>query len=192
MTGDVWIEETYFDWLRSEAFSKVSERREYEGVLRLIHDIPFYYTIWSDSNRAGDALAFRQSEFLGFQDNLAGIDQVWLGQWATAAPTVLEVLLGISRRWSFYFEGPIQFYFWHLFHNLRLDRYPGRALSGVSQDAVRIRVDDWLSRQFDPNGDRSPFPVQQNNAVQHALDIVDMRKVDIWGQMNAYSAEHFQ
>lgn len=186
MTRDVWLEETYFDWLRSECFSEVSERREYEGVLRVLHDIPFYFTIWSDENRAGDALSYRRSEFLGSQNNLDSLDQHWLHAWAESSPTVLEVFVGMAHRWSFYFEGSTSFYFAHMFLNMGFERFPGRNLTKIAQDAVRKKCDDWLSRQFEANGDGSPFP------VRHALNIVDMRKVDIWGQMNAYSAEHFQ
>lgn len=188
MTGDPWLTETYFGWLTSEAFSLVTERREYEAVLRELHDIPFYWTIWSDENRAGDAMTFRQYEFLSFQQGLDGVDQVWLGNWATASPSVLEVLLGIARRWTFYFDGHVQFYFGHLFRNMGFDRYPGRVLSSQSREQIRMKVDDWLSRQFQPDGRGSPFPVDN----MRALDILDMRKVEIWGQMNAYSAEHFQ
>lgn len=186
MNRDVWLEETYFDWLRHDAFSEVSERREYEGVIRTLHDIPFYWTIWSDENRAGDALSFRQHDFLGFQKDLDSLDQQWLHNWATATPSVFEVLLGMSRRWSFYFEGSIPFYFAHMFLNMAFDRFPGKVLRPESQQLVRERCDVWMSRQFEPNGDGSPFP------VKHALEVVDFRTVDLWGQMNAYSAEHFQ
>lgn len=183
---NAWIEETYFQWLCNEAFTEKAQRRDYEGCLRVLHDIPFYWTIWSDENRAGDALSFRQYEFLNYQRDLDSLDQVWLGNWATASPSVLEVLLGMARRWHFYFEGNVAFYFCHMFRNLELDRYPGKYLVGQSQEGIRIRIDDWLSRQFKPDGTGSPFP------VQHALDVVDMTKLEIWAQMNAYSAEHFQ
>lgn len=186
MIHDSWLEETYFDWLRSDAFSEASERREYEGVLRVLHDIPFYYTIWSDENRAGDALAFRRSEFLGTQHGLDSLDQHWLHAWAEASPSVLEVLLGIARRWNSYFEGSIPFYFAHMFLAMGFERFPGKVLTKTSANAVRQKCDDWMSHQFQPNGDGSPFP------VNHALQIIDMREVDILGQMNAYSAEHFQ
>ena len=78
MTGDAWLLETYFDWLRSECFSEASERREYDGILRILHDIPFFWTIWSDENRAGDAMAYRQDDFLGTQSDLDRLDQHWL------------------------------------------------------------------------------------------------------------------
>lgn len=188
MTSDPWLTEMYFDWLRSEAFSSRVNRREYEGCLRHLHDIPFYWTMLSDENRAGDALAFRQYEFLGFQSDLDSLDQVWLGIWATASPSVLEVLLGVSRRWSYYFGGNVQFYFGHLFRNMEYDRYPGRVLVSSSANGLRDKTMSWMSRQFEPNGVGSPFPIHN----QEVLQDVDLRQVDIWGQMNAYSAEHFQ
>ena len=186
MSSDIWLEETYFDWLGRDAFKTLNSRREYEGVLRELHKIPFYWTIWSDENRAGDALAFRQSDFLGFQSDLDHLDQKWLAAWAAAAPSVLEVLLGMCRRWSFYFEREVPFYFGHLFRNLGLERYPGRVLSSSTMDTVRGIADTWMSRQFSPNGLGSPFP------IVYELNVIDMRKLDIWSQMNAYSAEHFQ
>lgn len=186
MRRDVWIEEIFFDSLRQEAFSIDTERREYEGVLRLLHDIPFYWDIWLDENRAGDALVHRQDDFLGSQQDLYKIDQEWLNAWANSAPSVLEVLLGCARRWSAYFEGAVPFYFGHMFHNLSLDTFPGRVLPPRRQEEVRQIVDDWMSHQFRADGVGSPFPLRVSG---HASD---MTKLDIWSQMNAYSAENFQ
>lgn len=186
MRSDHWIEETYFDWLRRDAFSEVSERREYEGILRVLHDIPFYWIIWSDENRAGDALSYRLNDFLSTQHDLDSLDQHWLHDWGEATPSMLEVLLGMARRWNLYFEGSVPYYFGHMFHNMKFDRIPGRSLTSGTQKKVHEMCDCWMSRQFEANGDGSPFP------IQHALQVVDMRTVDIWGQMNAYSAEHFQ
>jgi hypothetical protein len=188
MSEDHWLTEIYFAWLTHDAFSAESEREEYHGVLRVLHDIPFYWTIWSDENRAGDAMSFRQSDFLSFQHGLDHLDQSWLENWASASPSVLEVLLAIARRWSVYFEADVTFYFAHLFLNLGLDRFPGRILSTQMQEVIRVKMDDWMSRQFCVNGQGSPFPIKD----LVARGILDMRPLDIWSQMNAYSAEHFQ
>jgi hypothetical protein len=185
MIQDTWLTEVYYDWLRREAFPSHAERMEYDGVLRVLHDIPFYWTIWLDENRAGDALSYRQYDFLGYQNDLDRMDQHWLHEWSVAAPTVLEVLLGIARRWNFFFEGPTHMYFGHLFRNLGLDRFPGVALGPSNQERVRAIIDDWMARQFMSDGRGSPFP------IQHNLENVDYRGVDIWGQMNAYGREHF-
>lgn len=183
---DTVLVETYFDWLESEAFNTKTDRTRYRGVMRALHDIPFYWTVVSDDNRAGDAVTFRQYEFLQFQDGLEDMDQVVLGQWATAAPSVLEVLLGIARRWAFFFEGEVWVFFWHLFANMGFNRFPGQRLTGGTKELIRNKCDIWMSRQFNANGYGSPFHIHQT------FDRFDMREVDIWGQMNAYSAEHFQ
>ena len=186
MTGDAWLLETYFDWLRSECFSEPSERREYEGILRVLHDIPFFWTIWSDENRAGDAMAYRQDDFLGTQRDLDHLDQHWLHDWAHASPSVLEVLLGIARRWHSYFEGSVPYYFGHMFLNLGFDHFPGRHLASSSAEAVQTKLNDWMSHQIPRDGTGGPFP------LKHGQFAVDMSRVDILMQMNAYSAEHFQ
>lgn len=186
MSGDVWLTETYFSWLVDDCFSEASERREYQGVLRVLHDIPFYWTIWSDENRAGDALGYRRSEFLGTQRDLDKIDQHWLNAWAQSTPSVLEVLLGIARRWNSYFEGPVPLYFGHMFLNMGFDRFPGRSLSSSTAEAVRVKCDDWMSHQIPNTGEGGPFPLKQGRFG------IDMNRVDILMQMNAYSAEHFQ
>lgn len=192
MTADPWLEETYYDWLKSECFSIASERREYDGVLRVLHEIPFYWSIWSDENRVGDALTYRQSEFLGYQRDLDSLDQVWLNNWAQAAPSVLEVLLGICRRWNFYFEGQVAYYFGHLFLNMGFDKFPGRVISSQSEDVIRGICDMWMQRRFNPDGRGSPFPLDRRLKFDHNIQGLDMTQVDIWGQMNAYSLEHFQ
>lgn len=184
---ETWLAETYFDWLRSDSFSILSERRTYEGILRLLHDIPFYWINRLDENRAGDAITFRQYDFLGYQKDLDRLDQHWLHAWSCSAPSVLEVLLGCSRHWNSYFEGPIPFYFGHMFLNMEFQMFPGRELTSHNQQIIRRKVDDWMARQFQPNGIGSPFPI-----TQQLMDIVNYREVDIWSQMNAYSLEHFQ
>lgn len=192
MSGDVWLSETYFDQLRVDCFSETSERKEYEGVLRVLHDIPFYWTIWLDENRAGDALSYRQNDFLGYQMDLDRLDQHWLNEWAQQSPSVLEVMVGMARRWHFYFEESIPFYFAHMFLNMGFDRYPGRRLSRASQEEINAKCDIWLSRQFDHDGKGSPFPLKRLVSVNANGDAVSMRDLDIWAQMSAYSLENFQ
>lgn len=186
MIRNVWIEEIFFDSLKSEAFSIETERREYEGVLRLLHDIPFYWNYWLDENRAMDAITHRVNGFLASQTDLDRVDSEWLNAWSHSSPSVLEVLLGCARRWSDFFEGSVPFYFGHMFTNLTLDAYPGRILSPGRAHAVRVILDNWMSHQFRADGVGSPFPLRVPGHAE------DMTQLDIWSQMNAYSAENFQ
>lgn len=185
---DTFIAEEYFNWLKSETFLLKGEQREYEGVLRLLHDIPFVWIIHSDDNRAGDAITFRQYEFLDMLVIPNDVNQVALGQWATAAPSVLEVLLACARRWVYYYgDQSVPFYFGHMFRGLDLNLYVGRQLNTHQQQDIRQIIDIWLNRQFQPNGVGSPWPLQGNWTRYE-----DQTRIDMWGQMNAYSVEHFQ
>jgi hypothetical protein len=181
---DTWLTEEYFRFLKSETFLIPSHQAQAEQVLRVLHDIPFVWLIHSDDNRAGDALAYRQSEFLDSVDT-RGMDQMALGRWAMGSPSVLEVLLGMSHRWCFFFGGPsVAYYFEKMFTNMGFATYCGHLLTGREQGMIRHQVDRWLMRQFEENGVGSPFPLRAPH--------VDQRNVDMWAQMNAYSAEHFQ
>lgn len=185
---DHHITETYFNWLKSETFLHRGHQRDFEGVLRLLHDIPFTWLLHPDDNRSGDAVTFRQYEFLDQYQVPRDADMVMLGQWATAAPSVLEVLLGCARRWVYYFgRQSVAYYFTHMFNNMGFNHFPGRSLTPQEQEVVRQKVDDWLMRQFMPNGFGSPWPLNQG-----FHPVPDQRYVDMWSQMNAYSAEHFQ
>lgn len=179
------LDALYLAWIEMELLSP-SDRDNYHGLLSHLHDIPFYWTLWSDENRAGDAHDIRSNEFLSFvhyriKDR---IGEIWLGQWATATPSVLEVLLAISRRWSFYFEKPASFFFAVMLNNLNYQQFIGKVLTEPLKDIVRRDMDNWMNHRFPPNGAGTPFPINAVLANQSALDI--------WGQMNSYSLEHFQ
>lgn len=179
---DSWLTEEYFRFLKQETFLLPAHQKDYEPVLRCLHDIPFYWLIHSDDNRVGDALAYRQSEFLDNVDTRQ-MDKVALGQWAMSSPSVLEVMLGMAHRWCFYFGGPsVAYYFTRMFNNMGFGAFHGRTVE--DQHQLRWLVDRWLSRTFDENGVGSPFPLNAPHS--------DQRQVDMWAQMNAYSAEHFQ
>lgn len=179
------FENRYFEWLMEEAFATDTERGMYEGVCRVLFDIPFYWLIVLDENRAEDASIFRKFERHQLDQEKHVVEAWWLDQWENATPSVFEVLVGIAERWSAFFDDKTTQYFFsrHLFRNMGFHQFRGNLRRGDAE-SVRMHVDNWLSRQIEPNGDGSPFPINRNH--------VDMRTTDIWGQMNAYSFEHFQ
>lgn len=180
---DGWLTEEYFRLLKRDTFLLPDHQRDFELTLRVLHDIPFYWLIHSDDNRVGDALAYRQSEFLDVIDRKQ-LDPVKLGQWAMSTPSVLEVMIGIAHRWCYYFGGPsVPYYFTIMFANMGFASV-NNAHTKSGQELIRQIVDRWLSRTFDENGYGSPFPLNKPHD--------DQRYADMWAQMNAYSAEHFQ
>ena len=182
---DHYIADQYFRQLVTDAFLLSTDRRIYLAVLRELHSVPFSWLLVSDDNRTGDAVTFRQYEFLDQLKLPKDIDPTQFGNWATSAPSVLEVLLGCARRWHFYYGGPsVSHYFGHMFRNLGLNNFPGPVLDPGQKDYIRETLDIWLGRTFEPNGVGSPWPISGTPE--------DQRRIDMWGQMNAYSVEHFQ
>lgn len=176
----------YYQWLLNQAFASKQRQTMYHGVLRVLFDIPFYSSFQMDENRAGDASCYRQYARYELDQEPHHISKDWLDQWEQAMPSVFEVLIGIAERWSQFFEQPVPYYFNHLFRNMGFHQFRGEGLRSSEEEAVRWTVDNWLSRQIEKNGDGSPFPVKPGR------DPVDMRLLDIWRQMNAYSFQHFQ
>lgn len=183
---DVWFTELYFSVLSEEAYADPQTRREYEGLLRVLHDIPFTWYIWQDEDRAGDALSYRHYDFLSTQGGVEGFaDTNSVHAWLMASPSVLEVLLAICRRWSTFYERPTSSYFGLLIHNLGLGRELGFApLPITRQTRIRRIIDIWVSRQFDIDGRGSPFPLEVISPD------INMTTMDIWSQMNLYAAQH--
>lgn len=178
----------YFKWVIGQAFAKEQSQYRYNGALVMLFNIPFYWLITSDANRAGDASVFRHYERAQLERHKHSIDSAWLDAWANANPSVLEVLVGIAERWHQFYEFEPPYFFTHLFRNLGLHVYQGPNLRVSQDEQIAKIVDRWLSRQFKPNGEGSPFPLKDNKFRNHP----DMRLLDIWGQMNAYALENFE
>ena len=174
----------YFGWLMDQAFASITEKEMYEGVCRVLYDIPYYWIMVLDENRAEDASGYRRFERHQLDQEKHNVDAWWLDQWENAAPSVFEVLVGIAERWSSYFDHHTTSYFFsrHLFRNMGFHQFRG-GLRATEAESVRLLIDNWLSRQIETNGDGSPFPLNHND--------VDMRTIDIWGQMNAYAGQNF-
>lgn len=175
----------YYSWLKDEAFVTKQRQIMYGGVLDILFDIPFYWSMELDGNRADDASVFRRYERYRLDKTRHNVDPAWLDRWEQSTPSVLEVFIGICERWSQFFEKPNPFFFNHLFRNMGFYRFRGETLRSQEEEAVRWSLDNWMSHQIERNGDGSPFPLKYNRYQ------VDLRTSDIWGQMSAYSMEHF-
>src|SRR5215471_2129112 len=116
MSMEVFVVE-YVQWLLDQAFRTKAEQRTYCGVTNLLLDIPFYWSIELDGDRAGDAAAYRvyHRHVMEQANRTRAINTQWLDLWEQATPSVFEVMLGISERWSFFYEKPMSYYFMHLF-----------------------------------------------------------------------------
>lgn len=136
-----------------------------------MHDKEFVWLIPNDDNRIADGLDIRHEFFMRYK-NRAIISQ---------GCSVLEVMIGLSRRLAFMAGGTEEDWAWALLKNLGLDK-----MSGHIGRIRAVQIDDILERliwrTYDPDGCGGFFPL--------AWPRKDQREVEIWYQMSAYIEEN--
>jgi hypothetical protein len=160
----------YFIWLISQIDTVGS--RTYNELFERMHNTEFVWIIPNDDNRLQDGLDLRVQFMHEVSEKSYPIDQ--------AGATVLEVLIGLSRRVAFAAGGLPSWWAWRLMENLRLQK-----ASDPLTTAKSLRVDNILDaliwRTYERNGQGGFFPL--NNSVE------DQTKCEIWYQMNEYVME---
>jgi hypothetical protein len=128
------------------------------------------WTVPNDDNRAEDGRDLRR-EFIE-NENVEGVDQDWM----SLQCSMLELLIGLSRRLSFEDDVSPRRWFWQLVENLNLAQYTDKErLPTATVDEALNRV---IFRQYNPSGIGGLFPLR--NPPQ------DQREVELWYQLSAY------
>lgn len=174
------LDEVYLDWLVARVTSPRQRRstaaRTYYKILKQLHEKEFFWLVANDDNRVLDGLELR-NEFLADIRYRIGEDDE---EWASAGCSVLELLIGLSRRLADLDDGEPRIWFWHMMKNLGLDQHDDQ----IPYD--HEEVDEILSaliyRTYDRDGNGGLFPLDDPRE--------DQRKVEIWYQLNAYLLEH--
>jgi hypothetical protein len=99
--------------------------------------------------------------------------------WMNLGCSMLEMLVGLSRRLVDLTEGEPRDWFWHILRNLELADH-NDSVSYNQQDVDDI-LDRVIWRTYEPDGRGGLFPLK--NAQE------DQRKVEIWYQFCAYILE---
>ena len=133
----------------------------------------FVWFIPNDDNRIADGLELRD-EFLAYE----GIDDVDPA-WMNLGCSFLELLIGLSRRLSFFAEGEPDSWFWTLIENLGLEKFNDHY--GVPTDVVDETLDRVIFRTYDARGRGGLFPLERAPK--------DQRQVELWYQMHTYIME---
>ena len=166
---DLTIMNEYFSWLCEQVMLRDGDE-DYSFLFRALHKKEFYWTVPNDDNRAEDGKDLRY-EFV--EENYISDYDVIKGPC-----TVLEMLIGLSRRFDDGERVPAE-WFWEMLGNLfDLDICTNRV---VDPDYLDHILDRFLDRTYDFNGYGGLFPLK--NAQK------DQRKVEIWYQMQAYIIE---
>lgn len=170
------LREAYFHWLVEQVREQGTTHQEktYWDVLRLMFEKEF---IWitnagNDDNRIEDGLDLR-IEF--FHEN--GVN----GSKKTFGPcSVLEVMIGISRRLAWAAGDGPEGWAWQLLRNLELHKMydPMTYHKRRKSDEILERL---IWRNYSPDGAGGFFPL--------AWPSGDQTKIEIWYQMNEYIGE---
>ena len=99
--------------------------------------------------------------------------------WFDDGCSVLEMLVGFSRRASFQTDIPEQTWFWRFISNLRL---ADSTDDGFDPQDVELILSDFVWRTYDYDGFGGLFPLQDPRE--------DQRGVEIWYQFCEYIIEN--
>lgn len=168
------LDELYFTWLYSQVgdLEARNQSRTYWKILKQLFVKEFIWIIPNDDNRIEDGKALRH-EFANDVD-ITNVDEDWM----RLGCSMLELLIGISRRLSFQCEGEPRDWFWHLMNNLRLN-YNDRVKFSTEQ--VENALDRVIWRTYEYDGKGGIFPLKNPTK--------DQRKIEIWHQLFAYISE---
>lgn len=167
---------SYLDWLAIIAMPDGELRCKYAQVLYLLDQIEFTWTMYSDRNRATDGEHLR----VVFEDETGMFCD------KSGPASVLEVLVALASRCEEQLmydpdEGDRTYvWFWEMFENLGLDLFEDEWFD--KQEVLEI-VRRFLEREYYPDGYLGAFWIPKYEK--------DMRKIDLWYQLNYYMQEKF-
>lgn len=170
------LAEAYFHWLVDQVREGEGHHaRTYWDLLRIMHDTEFVWLVPNDDNRIQDGLDLR-GEFLTDNGRTTRVPSEQFG----ATSSVLEVMIGVSRRLAFIADDSAEGWAWQLLCNLELDKYHDPLSARKSRKVMEI-LNAMIWRTYAPDGTGGFFPL--------AWPVEDQRKTEIWYQMNAYVEE---
>lgn len=176
---DVTLEEQYFTWLYSQVGSVRlrNPSRTYWRLLKQLHIKEFVWFIPNDDNRVEDGRYLRYEFLENYGLTPEDVDQEWMH----CGCSMLEMLIGLSRRLAFETDGEPLSWFWKLIENLGLNIYNDNV--PYPQDQVEDIVNTVIYRTYKGNGEGGLFPLRHPRQNQ--------QDVEIWYQLNAYLLENF-
>lgn len=169
------LDELYFIWLCRQVGSvdDTHPSRTYWGLLKNLFTKEFIWIVERDENRAEDGRDLRL-EFI-HEQRIPDIDLGWLD----FDCSMLELLIGLSRRLSFEADGEPRDWFWVLIENLDLEGYNDD--THISQSRINKILDEVIWRTYRSNGRGGLFPLRKAHE--------DQRNIELWYQLNTYLLE---
>ena len=157
----------YLGWLGTQIRFDADQ---YQGLLEIMLSKEFVWLVPNDDNRIADGLEIRQQ-----------FEHETRGRVCYRGPcSVLEVLLGISRRLEFMAGGDAAGWAYTLLENLELHKIkdPVGPRKSIRADEI---LETLIWRNYEPDGTGGFFPL--------AWPPEDQTKIEIWYQMAQYVEE---
>lgn len=171
--------DSYFCWLTGLIGDGYIEEN-YKKLLWKLYTTDFVYELEYDRNRAADGVFLRKifAREMGFEITNFQMNRPC---------TLLEMMVALARD----AEDNIMHdpdlgdrtghWFWVMMENLNLDIYDDY---GYNEQSVNYILDVFLHHKYAPNGNNGGmFPIRKC--------VRDMRKTDLWLQLNAYFEENY-
>ena len=173
------MNDAYFCWLVRLIGDEYIERN-YQKLLSKLYSTEYIWELDYDRNRAADGL-FLRNIFAG-ETGMTVDPRVGNGNC-----TILEMLIALARK----AEDDIMhnpdygdrtgYWFWTMIQNLGLDIYDD---GYYFESEVNQILNVFMYHRYAKNGSEGgAFPVRTKTR--------DLRKTDLWWQMNSYLEEHF-
>lgn len=164
MSESLWMR--YYHWLVSQVENHENYDSIHGSVLGRMSYTEFVWLVPNDDNRLQDGLELRH-EFR------TGMDFIF-------PCSVLEVMIGLSRRMAFTVGGTPEGWAWQFMLNLGFEKYRD-PISKYKDAKVEEMLQALVYRTYSPDGSGGFFPLQEPDE--------DQTKVEIWYQMAAYIDE---
>ena len=176
------MNEAYFCWL-IRLIGDEYIVTNYQKLLWKLYSRDYIWELVYDKNRAADGLLLRRL----YDQEMGNTGVLSPKVSASTRPcSILEMFIALARN----AENDIMHdpdygdrsgvWFWEMLENLGLDIYDDYH---YFEDEIDKILDRFLHRRYEKNGTGGAFPVTNSNQ--------NMRKKDLWWQMNAYLEERF-
>jgi len=172
------LDELYLRWLYSLVADPEEDRKDlsYWRLLKQLYTTKYLWFVEHDGDRAEDGTALRLEFLRERAIDTSDVDPDWI----ELECSVLELMVGLSRRLAFQADGQPHYWFWRLVENIGLrkyhdgvNRYPRTYIDGILHSII--------FRQYTASGLGGFFPLSEPRQ--------DQRNVDLWYQLSAYVLE---
>lgn len=169
------LDELYLKWLYGQVGS-VKEKnpsRTYWRLLKHLYTKEFVWFIPNDDNRAEDGKDLRY--VFVEEQKINPVDEGWY----RLGCSLLEMLIGVSRRLAFETDNEALGWFWKLIENLGLEQFNDNV--PYPEDKIEEILNTVIFRTYTRNGHGGLFPLRRATK--------DQREREIWYQLCDYIFE---